>query len=56
MIRCWRDSGITHVIQTKWQANLDFFTTRCLLARPPLGQNLIGETPLTAVFAITLAE
>ena len=54
--RRWRDSGITHVIHTKWQANLDFFTVHSRLARPPLGQRMLGETALTAVFAITLAE
>ncbi len=56
LVRRWRESGITHVIHTKWQTNLDFFTTHSRLARPPLGQRMLGETALTAVFAITLAE
>ena len=50
--RGWRNSGVTHVIVTKFQTNLDFFNARSRWSRPPFKLQLMGETSLNAVFAI----
>ena len=55
-VRRWRESGVRHLIVTKWQTNLDFFNTRSRWARPPFQVQLVGETATTAVFSIRAVE
>jgi len=54
--RRWRESGIRHLVITKWQTHLDFFNQRSRWNRPPFQVQLIGETPSTAVFSIRAAD
>lgn len=51
-VRHWRESKVEYIIITKWQTNIDFFNTHSLWSRPPFQVQLIGDTELTAVFAI----
>jgi hypothetical protein len=51
-IRRWRESGVRHLIITKWQVNIDFFNQHSRWSSPPFHVQLIGETATTAVFAI----
>jgi hypothetical protein len=55
-VQRWRDSGIRHLVITKWQSHLDFFNQRSRWNRPPFQVQLIGETPSTAVFSIWAAD
>ena len=55
-VRRWRASGVSHLVITKWQANLDFFNARSVWRRPPFQVELIGESKLTAIFAIRALE
>jgi hypothetical protein len=55
-VRRWRESGIRHVILAKWQSNLDFFNSQSRWGKPPFHVQLIGETALTVVFAISAGE
>ena len=54
--RRWRASGITHVVITKWQVNLDYFRRRSRWERPPFRTRLVAETPQTWVYAVQAAE
>lgn len=54
--RLWRESGVSHIIITKWKPNLDFFNGHSRWGRPPFQVELVGETKLTAVFAIREIE
>ena len=54
--RAWRDSGVTHVILTKWAANLAFFKKHSCWERPPFHAQLVGETDLTAVFSVRVVD
>jgi hypothetical protein len=47
---------VRYIIITKWQANLAFFNTRSRWGRPPFHVQPVGETQLTAVFAIRAVE
>jgi hypothetical protein len=51
-VRRWHESGVRHMIVTKWQSNLSFFNIHLLSAKSPLEVQKVGETNLTAVFAI----
>jgi hypothetical protein len=55
-VRRWQASRVNYIIVTKWQANMDFFNTRSRWTRPPFQVQLVGETPLTSVFAIRAVE
>jgi hypothetical protein len=55
-VRQWHQSRVSFIIVTKTQANLDFFNTRSRWNRPPFQAQLVGETPLTSVFAIRTVE
>jgi hypothetical protein len=54
--RQWRESRVSHIIVTKWQANLDFFNAHSRWARAPFQVQLVGETNATAIFAIRAVE
>jgi hypothetical protein len=47
---------VSHIIVTKWQQNLDFFNAHSRWSRPPFQVQPVGETKLTAIFAIRLVE
>jgi hypothetical protein len=53
-VRRWRESGVRHVIITKWQTNIDFFNRHSRGGQAPFQMQLVGETASTAVFAIGL--
>ena len=55
-VQRWRNSGIRHLVITKWQSHLDFFNQRSRWNRPPFQVHLIGETASTAVFSIRAAD
>jgi hypothetical protein len=55
-VQRWRNSGIRHLVITKWQSHLDFFNQRSRWNRPPFRVHLIGETASTAVFSIRAAD
>ncbi len=55
-VRRWRESGVRHLILTKWKTNLDFFNSHSRWAHAPFKVRLIGETSITAVFAIEAVE
>lgn len=52
----WRESGIRHIIITKFQTNLDFFNRHSRWSRPPFQLQMLGETSLNAVFAIRAVD
>lgn len=54
--RRWRESGIRYLVLTKWQTHLDYFNTRSRWNRPPFQVQLIGETPVTALFSIRASD
>lgn len=54
--RRWQQSGVTHLIVSKWKPNLDFLNTRSRWTLPPFQVQLVGETKTTAVFAIRAIE
>lgn len=54
--RRWRASGVRHLIVTKWQTNLDFLNRHSRWADAPFEVQLVGETSLTAVFAVRLRD
>jgi hypothetical protein len=56
MVRRWRQSQVSHIIITKWQTNLNFFNAWSRWGRPPIQVQLVGETELTAIFAIRAVE
>jgi hypothetical protein len=55
-VRRWRQSGVRHLILTTWKTNLDFFNAHSRWAHAPFRARLIGETSITAVFAIEAVE
>lgn len=55
-VRRWRESGVSHLVITKWQTHLDYFNQRSRWNRPPFQVQLIGETSATAVFSIRAVE
>jgi hypothetical protein len=55
-VRRWHESGVRHIVVTKWQKNLDFFNTHSRWSRPPFRVQLVGETDTTAVFALQAVE
>jgi hypothetical protein len=54
--RAWQKSNVTHLILTKWGANVRFFDLHSRWKRPPFQLQLVGETSLTAVFLIRAAD
>jgi len=54
--RRWRESGITHLVITKWQVNLDFFNRNSRWNRPPFRAELVAETSRTWIYAIRAGE
>jgi hypothetical protein len=54
--KAWQESGIRYIIVTKWQPNLGFFNTYSRWSKPPFRVRMLGETKLTAVFAIDALE
>lgn len=54
--RRWRESGITHLILTKWRMNTAFMETHSRWARPPFSVTKIAETPLHALYAISVRD
>jgi hypothetical protein len=55
-LRAWRDSGVRFIIVAKFQPNLDFLNRHSRWQRPPFRADFVGETRLTAVFALRAAE
>jgi hypothetical protein len=55
-LRLWRQSGVTHLIITKWKMNLDYFNAHSRWALPPFHVQQVGETSLTSIFAIRGVE
>lgn len=54
--RRWRASGITHVVVTKWQPNLDFFQQRSRWSQPPFVTRIVAETARTRIYAVTVTD
>jgi hypothetical protein len=52
----WRASGITHLVVTKWQPNVDFFQQHSRWRQPPFVTRLVAETSRTRVFAVTVQD
>jgi hypothetical protein len=52
----WRDSRIRYLILTKWGSNVAFFNERSRWPERPIQLQPLGETELTAVFAIRAVE
>jgi hypothetical protein len=55
-VQRWRESGVRHLVLTKWKVNLDFFNQHSRWGSPPFDVQLIGETSATAVFSIRAVE
>jgi hypothetical protein len=51
-VQAWHDSGVRYIILTKWQSNLAFFNKHTRWSQPPFQVRMLGETKLTAIFAI----
>ena len=54
--RQWRESGVSHIIASKWQTNIDFFNAYSRWSHPPFRLQLVGDTAEAAVFAVRLVE
>lgn len=54
--RRWRESGITHLILTRWQMNRAFMDAHSRWARPPFSVTKIAETPLHDLYSITVRD
>jgi hypothetical protein len=54
--RRWRESGITHLILTRWRMNTAFMDTHSRWAQPPFSVTKDAETPLHALYSITLRD
>ncbi len=54
--RRWQASGITHVVITKWQTNLDFFLQHSRCLRSPFVTRVAAETAQTRIYSVTITD
>ncbi len=54
--KAWRDSGVRFVVVAKFQPNLEFFNRHSRWQKPPFRSDFVGETSLTAVFALRAVD
>ena len=54
--RRWRASGITHLVVTKWQPNMDFFQQRSRWRQPPFETRIVAETSRTLVYSVNARD